>query len=82
MIYRGLDVFFNDSVYDGASAERSEFNVKLVEGMSAFIFSITDRRWDFIRKAITNAHFLDKKKKTCVMFSFSFFLSSFLLFFF
>lgn len=26
MIYRGLDVFFNDSVYDGASAERSEFN--------------------------------------------------------
>lgn len=25
MIYRGLDVYFNDSVYDGAVAERSEF---------------------------------------------------------
>lgn len=25
MIYRGLDVYFNDSVYDGAAAERSEF---------------------------------------------------------
>lgn len=25
MIYRGLDVYFNDSVYDGASAERSGF---------------------------------------------------------
>lgn len=24
MIYRGLDVYFNDSVYDGAVAERSE----------------------------------------------------------
>lgn len=23
MIYRGLDVYFNDSVYDGATAERS-----------------------------------------------------------
>lgn len=26
MIYRGLDVYFNDSVYDGASAERSGFD--------------------------------------------------------
>lgn len=25
MIYRGLDVYFNDSVYDGTVAERSEF---------------------------------------------------------
>lgn len=29
MIYRGLDVYFNDSVYDGASAERSEFHCYL-----------------------------------------------------
>lgn len=26
MIYRGLDAYFNDSVYDGATAERSEFS--------------------------------------------------------
>lgn len=30
MIFRGLDVYFNDSVYDGTTAERSEFSWLLI----------------------------------------------------
>lgn len=38
MIYSGMDVFFNDSVYDGASAERSEFNnTSRKKGVIAFL---------------------------------------------
>uniref|UniRef100_A0A3Q1GHL8 receptor protein-tyrosine kinase n=1 Tax=Acanthochromis polyacanthus TaxID=80966 RepID=A0A3Q1GHL8_9TELE len=45
MIYRGLDVFFNDSVYDGASAER------LTKGLG----QLTDGTWgldDFLHSHI------------------------------
>ncbi|XP_026005484.1 discoidin domain-containing receptor 2-like isoform X2 [Astatotilapia calliptera] len=43
MIYRGLDVFFNDSVYDGASAESSTINPssRLTKGLG----QLTDGTW-------------------------------------
>ncbi|XP_047444509.1 discoidin domain-containing receptor 2-like [Mugil cephalus] len=53
MIYRGLDVFFNDSVYDGASAESSSVHpfTKLTKGLG----QLTDGTWgldDFLHSHI------------------------------